>query len=224
MWRAMSITLHGGYSERPRISTAPLFTSGVRLSPLPPLALLAELKFSSGTRSLGKIFRERGWWKLGLEKLASYATPLEGWVGKGQTPDAQIISELTGALQNTASNEPPLFDDSTTAQIYRNGTEMGLLGLHASTHEIYATDESLEGGRMGAGVYIVRSGKALRCRMGRSCESRTSLRVETGASFLALEHGKDIKSPILILTDSACHLFELDDWVGPGKFPTLHSY
>ena len=68
-------------------------------------------------------------------------------MAKGQTPDAQIISELTGALQNTASNEPPLFDDSTTAQIYRNGTEMGLLGLHASTYEIYGTDGSLEGGR-----------------------------------------------------------------------------
>jgi ribonuclease HI len=76
---------------------------------------------------------------------------------------------------------------------------------------------------MGAGVYIVRSGKALRCRMGWNCESRTSLRVETGASFLTLEHGKDIKVPIFSLTDSANYLSEIDDWVGPGKYPTLHS-
>jgi len=58
------------------------------------------------------------------------------------------------------------------AQLFREGTEMGLLGLHASTHHIYATD----------------GGKALRCRVGRSRESRTSLWVETDASYLALEH------------------------------------
>jgi hypothetical protein len=60
-------------------------------------------------------------------------------------------------------------------------------------------------------------------RVGRSRESRTSLRVETGASYLALEHGRDIAAPIFILTDSANHLAELEDWVGPGKYPTLHS-
>jgi hypothetical protein len=47
--------------------------------------------------------------------------------------------------------------------------------------------------------------------------------VETGASYLALEHGRDIAAPIFILTDSANHLQELEDWVGPGKYPTLHS-
>jgi hypothetical protein len=102
-----------------------------------------------------------------------------------------------------------------------NVMEMGLLGLHSSVHDIYATDCSLEGGRMGAGVYIVKSGMALRCRVGKSCESRTSLRVETGASYLALEHGKDIRTPIFVLTDSANYLSEIDDWVGPGKYPTL---
>jgi len=76
----------------------------------------------------GKVYRERGWWMLGQDNLASYATPLGGWVSKGQTPDAQLISELTGALQNTASNDPPFFDNSTMAQLYREGTEMGLLG------------------------------------------------------------------------------------------------
>ena len=175
------------------------------------------------SKGQGKIFKERGWWTLGLDKLASYATLLEGWVAKGQTPDAQLYSELTGVLQNTAANEPPFFDDSITAQTYRNGTEMGLLGLHASTHAIYATDGSLEGGRMGAGVYTARSGKTLQCLVGWNCEFRTSPPVETGASFLALEHGKDIKTPIFILTDSANHLSELDEWVGPGKYPTLHS-
>jgi hypothetical protein len=73
---------------------------------------------------------------------------------------------------------------------------MGLLGLNPSVHDIYATDGSLAGGRMGAGVYIVKSGMALRCRVGRRSESRTSLRLETGASYLSLEHGKDIGAPI----------------------------
>jgi hypothetical protein len=75
---------------------------------------------------------------------------------------------------------------------------------------------------MGAGVYIVKSGKALRCWVGRSNESRTSLRVELGASYPALEPGKDIRAPIFVLTDSANHLAEIDDWVWPGKYPTLH--
>jgi len=171
----------------------------------------------------GKVYRERGWWMSGRDALASLATPLEGWVSKRQTPVAKRVSVLTGALQNTAAHDPPLFDSSTTAQLFREGTEMGLLGLHSSGSHVYATDGSLEGGHMGAGVYIVRSGKALRCRVGRSRESRTSLRVETGASYLALEHGRDIAAPIFILTDSANHLQELEDWVGPGKYPTLHS-
>ena len=79
----------------------------------------------------------------GQDNLASYATPLEGWVSKGQTPDAQLLYALTGALQNTASNDPPFFDNSTMAQLYREGTEMSLLGLHSSAHHIYATDGSL---------------------------------------------------------------------------------
>ena len=47
------------------------------------------------------------------------------------------------------------------------------------------------------------------------------LRVETRASFLALENGKDTPAPIFILTDSANHLTEVDNWVGEGKSPTL---
>jgi len=74
----------------------------------------------------GKVYRERGWWMSGLDALASYATPLEGWVSTGQTPDAKRVSALTGALQNTAAHDPPLFDTSKMAQLfqgrYRNGS------------------------------------------------------------------------------------------------------
>jgi hypothetical protein len=38
---------------------------------------------------------------------------------------------------------------------------MGLLGLHSSVRDINATDGSLEGAQMGAGVYIVWDGLAL---------------------------------------------------------------
>jgi hypothetical protein len=55
--------------------------------------------------------------------------PARGVGVKGQTPDAQLISELKGALQNTASNDPPFFDNSTMAQLYMEGTEMGLLNV-----------------------------------------------------------------------------------------------
>jgi len=99
----------------------------------------------------GKVYRERVWWKSGRDALASYATPLEGWVSKGQTPDAQRLSALTGALQNTAAHDQPLFVTSKMAQLFREGTEMGLLGLHSSAHHVYATDGSLEDGRMERG-------------------------------------------------------------------------
>ena len=47
--------------------------------------------------------------------------------------------------------------------------------------------------------------------------------METSASYLALEHGRDTTAFIFILTDSANQLAEQEDWVGPGKYPTLHS-
>ena len=59
----------------------------------------------------------------GRDALASHATPLEGWVSKGQTPDAKRVSVLTGALQNTAAHDPPFFDSSKTAQLFREGTK-----------------------------------------------------------------------------------------------------
>jgi hypothetical protein len=112
----------------------------------------------TGGRGRRKIFRERGWWQSGLDKLASYRplNKLEGWVSIGQTLDAKLLSALTVALQSTAPNHPPFLEDSTLARLFRNGTEMGLLGLHSSAHDIYATHGSLEGGRMRAGVHIVR--------------------------------------------------------------------
>ena len=96
---------------------------------------------------------------------------------------------------------------------------MGLLGLNPSVHDIYATDGSLAVGQMRAGVYIVKSGMALRCRVGRRSESRTSLRLETGASYLSLEHGKDVGAPIFVLTDPGNHLSEIDDraWQVPDS-------
>ena len=85
----------------------------------------------------GKIFREKGWWMSGHDNLASYSTKLDAWVPLGQSLDAKLISMLTGALQDTASNDLPFLVDSTPARLYRAGTEMGLLGLHSSTLDIY---------------------------------------------------------------------------------------
>ena len=107
--------------------------------------------------------------------------------------------------------------------IYRAGTEAGLLGLHGTSHAVYATDGSLADGVMGAGVFVAKSARSLSARIGRADEARTSLRVETGASFLSLEHGKDTPAPVFILTDSANHLTEVDNWVGEGKSPTLSN-
>ena len=96
-----------------------------------------------------------------------------------------------------------VFGAGVLGLIFRAGTEAGLLGLHDQRLAVYATDGSLEDNIMGAGVYVAHSHRALSAKIGRSSEARTSLRVETGASFLALENGKDTPAPIFILTDSA---------------------
>jgi hypothetical protein len=64
----------------------------------------------------------------GHDNLASYSTKLDAWVPLGQSLDAKLISMLTGALQDTASNDLPFLVDSTPARLYRAGTEMGLWG------------------------------------------------------------------------------------------------
>ena len=88
----------------------------------------------------GKIFRERGWCLSDQEKLASYSTKLEGWVAEGQTLDVKLLSTLTGSLQYTVPNNPPFLEDSVQDRLYWNVMEMGLLGLHSSSHDIYAID------------------------------------------------------------------------------------
>ena len=78
----------------------------------------------TGGRGRRKIFRERGWWQSGLDKLASYRplNKLEGWVSIGQTLDAKLLSALTVALQSTAPNHPlfsrtrPWLDSSGTVR------------------------------------------------------------------------------------------------------------
>jgi hypothetical protein len=39
----------------------------------------------------------------------------------------------------------------------------------------------------------------------------------------SLEPAKDLRALIFILTDSANHLSEIDDWTDSGRYPTLHS-
>ena len=171
----------------------------------------------------GKAFRTRGWWKTGSDTLASYSTALECWMAKDAEPEATKLAALGRSMCQVLSHEPPFLDASELGMIYRAGTEAGLLGLHSTSHAVYATDGSLDDGVMGAGVFVVRSARALSARIGRSNEARTSLRVETGASFLSLEHGKDTPAPVFILTDSANHLTEVDNWIGEGKSPTLSN-
>jgi hypothetical protein len=36
------------------------------------------------------------------------------------------------------------------------------------------------------------------------------------------QHGTDIRAPIFVLTGSVNHPSEIDDWIGPGKYQTLH--
>ena len=169
----------------------------------------------------GSSFRTRGWWKTGGDELAKYSTNLDCWIAREAKPERDKIEALGRTLCQNLSNEPPFLDTTKLGLIFRAGTEAGLLGLHDPRLAVYATDGSLEDNVMGAGVYVAHSRAALSAKIGRSSEARTSLRVETGASFLALENGKDTPAPIFILTDSANHLTEVDNWVGEGKSPTL---
>ena len=196
--------------------------------PVPDDSPAATFLASLGRRALvgsesGKTFRTRGWWKSGIDTLASYSTAIECWTAKDAMPEADKLAALGCSLCQVLSHEPPFLDASELGKIYRAGTEAGLLGLHDTSHAVYATDGSLADGVMGAGVFVAKSARSLSARIGRADEARTSLRVETGASFLSLEHGKDSPAPVFILTDSANHLTEVDNWVGEGKSPTLSN-
>ena len=72
--------------------------------------------------------QERGWWRTGTDKLASYGLETEVWISEN----------------STISDSNP---------IYWAGTESGLMEIYNFPEAIYATDGSKGNTGMGAGVY-----------------------------------------------------------------------
>ena len=167
---------HRRYNERPLLRPGPTRPT-CELTGDPLVMALADFTDIEFEETYTTYLRQRQDWvilsahlpKDSKKKLFLDRHGCQKTIGQGK-----ILREHCNALPQTIHLSPCLAD-STLARLYRNGTEMGLLGLYSSAHDVYATNGSLEGGRKGAGVYIVRSGKALRCRVRRSRESRTSL-------------------------------------------------
>ena len=84
-----------------------------------------------------------------------------------------------------------------------------------------ATDGSNDKGVMGAGFFKLNEHRGGCCQLGRGEEGNSSNRAELGAACLALEDTKkqQDRTPVILLSDSACFLSSSQKWTGEGKSP-----
>jgi len=90
----------------------------------------------------GKAGRERGWWRTGKDKLASYGLDTEVWISQNSTISDSSIIDLEAFLQTKSEKDLPDMRSEGTESIYWAGTESGLMDIHNFPGVIYATDSS----------------------------------------------------------------------------------
>ena len=77
----------------------------------------------------GKAGRERGWWRTGTNKLASYGLETEVWISQNSTiPDSNIFA-LKALLQTKSEKHLPDMRSDGVEPIYWAGTESGLMEI-----------------------------------------------------------------------------------------------
>ena len=95
-------------------------------TPTPPIPKGAQRIFYTK----GKAGRERGWWRTGTDKLASYGPDTEVWISQNSTiPDSNIIA-LEALLQTRSENDLPDMRSEGVEPIYWAGTESGLMDIY----------------------------------------------------------------------------------------------
>jgi len=134
----------------------------------------------------GKAGRERGWWKTGTDKLASYGLDTEAWISQNSTISNSNIIALEALLQTKSEKDLPDMRSEGVEPIYWAGTESGLIDIHNFPGVIYATDGSKGSTGMGAGFYRHDTKGGGCCRVGGGVGGGSSGRAEFAAACLAL--------------------------------------
>jgi len=170
----------------------------------------------------GKTGRERGWWRTGTDKLASYGLDTEVWISQDSTISNSNILALEVLLQT--KSEKYLLNmrsDGVESLIYWTGAESGLMDIYNFPGVIYATDASKGSTGIGAGFYPHNTKGGGCCRVGGGTAGSSSGRAKFAAAYLALEDSRTHDQPIAVLTDSKGFMTGSSNWVGDGKDPLL---
>jgi len=147
----------------------------------------------------------------------------EVWIstrGKIQETSQTAIQE---SLETENPKDTPCFGTADLEDIHRASTEAGLLSIYNFPGAVYATDGSNDKGVMGVDFYRLHENRGKCCQLGRGEEDNSSNREELGAAYLALEDArrKKDRTPVILLSDSACFLSSSQKWIGEDKIP-LH--
>jgi len=172
----------------------------------------------------GKAGRERGWWRTGTDKLASYGLDTEVWISQNSMISGSNIIALEALLQTKSEKDLLDMRSEGVEPIYWAGTESGLMDIYNFPGVIYATDGSKGSTGMGAGFYRHDTKGGGCCSVGGGVGDGSSGRAEVAAACLALEDSLTHDQPIVVLTDSKGLMTVASNWVGEGKDPLLrHS-
>jgi len=172
----------------------------------------------------GKAGRERGLWRTGTDKLASYGLDTEVWIRQDSTISNSNILALSALLQTKSEKDLPDMQSNGVESFYLAGTESGLMDIYNFPGVIYATDGSKGSTGIGAGFYRHDTKGGGCCRVGGGAGGGSSGRAEFAAACLTLENSLTHEQPIVVHTDLKGFLTVASNWVGEGKDPLLrHS-
>jgi len=129
------------------IFTHPLGTEDTA-TPTPPIPKGAQRILYTK----GKAGRERGWWRTGTDKLASYGLDTDVWISQNSTISDSNIIALEALLQTKSEKDLLYMRSEGVEPIYWAGTESGLMDIYNFPGVIYATDDSKGSTGMGAGL------------------------------------------------------------------------
>jgi len=77
----------------------------------------------------GKASREKGWWRTGTDKLASYGLDTEVWISQDSTISNASMLALEDLLQAQSEKDLQDMRSDGVESIYWAGTELGLMEI-----------------------------------------------------------------------------------------------
>jgi len=138
----------------------------------------------------GKAGRERGWWRTGADKLASYGLDTEVWISQNSTISDSNIIALEALLQTKSEKDLPDMRSEGVEPIYWAGTQSGLMDIYNFPGVIYATDGSKGSTGMGAGFYRHDTKGGGCCRVGGGVGGSSSGRAEAPRRWRLVRQGR----------------------------------